>query len=507
MAKKHRDQKPRPKVQIPPYKRLTATYYSEEECELALQGRQIPQGLGRKVTQACVVRGIRRHPGFATELHGTLPIFTRALNARRIISDSIPDMTEPEEFPYCIWYPDVAKESIYRELAARYPQMKYHVGRACAVAGYTTLYRELDLLPEVHIAEEARDNGSHEILGDIMAHRQKFSVMDDYTLSVHTDLTLLPPSFLNGDTVVRSFLDTKREFTSNNYRHRIDWHHCRFDIVEDSYVDTTEYVPSSVRAARSLAVKYLYTPLPVDLPPLEKDLLILVAAYNGDIDRYSRLRRPGEFDWDEHSCVIRGIYHNTFFAKWWAVEIENHREKTIRLSGIMKAVTARAIMNNDLSRITSFTPDKHIPYCIWYPSVPAEDTLELLVARRPDMAPQVARACIVANYEELYDKLNPRTDFGLLEEAKASPNRHYIEALKSKIEFAADHGVAIDLEAGIYQEWKRYTRAHAFEPTTDHLRAEVGPGTLEESLNIIFKFLNTCDPLDECENFANLRDP
>lgn len=41
--------------------------------------------------------------------------------------------------------------------------MCYHVGRAYAIGGYLALYRELDLLPDVSIAEEARDNaGSSE---------------------------------------------------------------------------------------------------------------------------------------------------------------------------------------------------------------------------------------------------------------------------------------------------------------------------------------------------------
>lgn len=36
--------------------------------------------------------------------------------------------------------------------------MQYQVERACAAGGYTSLYLELDLLPDVAIAEEARDN-------------------------------------------------------------------------------------------------------------------------------------------------------------------------------------------------------------------------------------------------------------------------------------------------------------------------------------------------------------
>ncbi|KAI8263482.1 hypothetical protein K4K53_008089 [Colletotrichum sp. SAR 10_77] len=58
--------------------------------------------------------------------------------------------------PYCIWY-YLGSEDTYRRLARRYPEMRYHVGRACAAAGYAKLYFELDLLPDISIAEEARD--------------------------------------------------------------------------------------------------------------------------------------------------------------------------------------------------------------------------------------------------------------------------------------------------------------------------------------------------------------
>ena len=46
--------------------------------------------------------------------------------------------------------------------------------------------------------------------------------------------------------------------------------------------------------------------LPPDLPACDKDLLILSAAFDGNIDRYARLRRP-IFVENEHRCVLRGI--------------------------------------------------------------------------------------------------------------------------------------------------------------------------------------------------------
>lgn len=187
---------------------LSNKKYNEEDCRLAVRGQRISRAL-EEITQLCVVRGIRYHPGFATELRRLLPKFTRALNTRDIMSDKIPDMSDPDEFPYCIWYPETAKEETYRALASRYPQMKYLVGRACAVAGYGYFYTELDLLPEAHIAEEARGNKQWEIYEAIMAADLCCNAMDDYTRTVFPKPV---PGYLNADTAVWSYLDIKTKF-------------------------------------------------------------------------------------------------------------------------------------------------------------------------------------------------------------------------------------------------------------------------------------------------------
>lgn len=72
------------------------------------------------------IHGIRYHVGFATELYG-LPDhreFTRALNARSIMGIAIPDMTTLDEAPYCVWYPDLAAETTYREFARWHSQIR-----------------------------------------------------------------------------------------------------------------------------------------------------------------------------------------------------------------------------------------------------------------------------------------------------------------------------------------------------------------------------------------------
>lgn len=133
------------------------------------------------------------------------------------MSDRIPEMSRSEEFPYCIWHPDVPTRETCRELVRRYLQMKYHVGRVCAVAGYSDLFLELDILPEVHIAEEARDNGSTTIFDAKMINPVKSAVMNDCFRKIE-DIPRV--GNLNGDTAVRSSLDIKQEFkrpvTSSN---------------------------------------------------------------------------------------------------------------------------------------------------------------------------------------------------------------------------------------------------------------------------------------------------
>jgi hypothetical protein len=57
--------------------------------------------------------------------------------------------------------------------------MAYQVGRACAVAGYVDLYEKLDILPEVHIAEEAREAGNSTIYEDLMSKPVRYAVMND----------------------------------------------------------------------------------------------------------------------------------------------------------------------------------------------------------------------------------------------------------------------------------------------------------------------------------------
>ncbi|KAK5656633.1 hypothetical protein OQA88_4613 [Cercophora sp. LCS_1] len=445
-------------------------------CISAMRGEKVPWAIGSPVVEFCLIRGMRYHHGFASELKSASPTLTRAWNARRIMSNEVPDMTEPAHFPYCIWYPDVASEETYRNLAQRYPQMRYQIARGCAVAGYTDLYRELDILPEVHVAEEARDNNSLAIFNDIMSAPAKYAIMNDYDRAV--DTKSLRVAFLNGDTAVRSSLDRKRKIemptrddTWDEFRD-CDWYEESttqrfkpglFNITEDGHIDTYDGYATPPPTKPDQISPLLCAPLPQDLPPGNKDILILMAAYHGNIDRYARLRRPAAIP-NQIDCIMHGIYHNTLFAKWWAGrDITDSTDGLSRsyILAIRKAIHARFIMSNDISHITPSTPADEMPYMIWYPSVPSFYILRELVKKRPDMRQQIARACIVGGYDKLFDEIDPEVDAALLAEAKAAHSRHYEEVLNKKIE---DAGEGFELKRFTFEDWKMLTRWDLKEP-------------------------------------------
>lgn len=425
------------------------TWHHPGECADAMNSRAVPSGLmrypnhGTKPTETvATARGIRHSLEFAQSpnvlqlcLTGSRPLLNRARYARLIMSDIIPaglDPNDKETTPYCIWYPDVASEETYGELARRYPELRYHVGRACAVAGYTGLYRRLGLLPDVSIAEEARDNGSTEIFEDIVSSPVRYRVMDDYTLSVNLS-NPISPAFLNADTAVRSTL--MRTIPLEDLPRSTTYHH--FNITDDFNIadiawDEQNLTPVPPDAAD---VTLLYSPLPADLPALtvDKDLLILMAAFEGNIDRYHRLRRPRPVEGETH-CVVRGIYHHTSFAKWWEGELARGTTRLEETDSIKKAIAARHIMNNDVGYVLSLGERGPLPYMMWYPRPPAYQTLQFIAARRPQMDCQIIQACIHAGYKDLYDglkeRIKPKYLPYLTEEALLSGDSYYREDLE-----------------------------------------------------------------------------
>ncbi|KAL2833016.1 hypothetical protein BDW59DRAFT_157155 [Aspergillus cavernicola] len=394
---------------------------SLDDNAAAVRGERVPHIVSGRATLCCVVRGIRYHDGFASDLRGIpeLPELTRALNARAIMSNRIPKMHTPQEFPYCFWHPDVPCEETLRELLTRYPDnalLPYQVGRACAVGGYTELYRHLDILPDVSIAEEARDNresGTADLPG---RHGSSHSLPE----------------------VV-------------------------FDITEDQCIDVEGILPGD-RPVSPETVQLLHSPLPADLPTVDKDLLILMAAWTGKIDRYARLRRPRMVD-GELPCVVRGIYHHPFFAKWWLTQPDKGLGILIR-----QAVHARCTMNNDLSWLSDTTPETELPEMIWFPQPARPETYIELARRQPRMASRAARACMHANYQEAFNKVSWEPDKWLWVEAQHLPNTHYLARIERKAaamgidceqRFLPELGEAVSWEdrwptAVLGQEWPHH---------------------------------------------------
>ncbi|CAI7588088.1 unnamed protein product [Penicillium viridicatum] len=428
---------------LPLGKRLGVTLYNRDDCNAAIRGQKTPRGLGLKVQRFAVIRGIRHHDGFAHELRGVAPEFTRALNARAIMSGVIPEIKDSSEVPYCIWYPEPPSQETLRNLVKRYPNMIYHAARSCAVAGYFDLYSELQVLPEVHVAAEARDaglarknKGSEAIYEKIISNPLKFEIMNDYDRSV--SLENPRSAHLNGDTAVFSDLTARmlHAGVDNSSKHSvnlvdyIEWDseeyntYNHFNITEDMGIDD-----HSCGAPEPLASFWplLYSSLPSDLPPVNKDNLILSAAYRGDIDRYARLRRPQMIEQEFHAIIL-GIYNHPLWARWWSTQVPEVPVKSEDVS-LRRAINARRIISDDITCITPMYPGIAVTYV-------------RLAQKRPDMLESCLRACIVADYEDAWDELLTGSSNGpddskvtrlsevirsqIYAEAKDSPNPHYL---------------------------------------------------------------------------------
>jgi len=354
--------------------------------------------------------------------------------------------------------------------------LRYQVGRACAIAGYTSLYKELDLLPDVTIAEEARaSSNGEEIFKDIMSRPVRYAAMDDYKRMIRN--VPLPDAVLNDDTALVSTLSW-RTAPSKTFRSGHRTEHIYFDITEDGGIGPVdEGEPRSDEF--TLSDRWLlYSPLPRDLPPVNKDLLILMAAHQGNVDRYARLRRPVPIP-HEGICVTRGIYHSTPFAKWCSIEAQ----KTCDSLGHgnyeasdLKAAHARFIMMNDLSRHTPDISAYDLPYLIWWPVKPWEITLRALLKREPRMRHQIAHAAIACNYQALYDELKVEPTEALLREAGYAWNDHYKTDLEAR---RHEMRVPPNFQHEPLDAWETAAPDWLKEPTTDILFGTVSPYVIE----------------------------
>lgn len=228
--------------------------------------------------------------------------------------------------------------------------------------------------------------------------------MNDYTRTIDIDKPRAG-ACLNGDTAVSSSLEKKRSHGHDiEERDVLEYSSHYFDIQEDRHVRPENWRGPEHTVLQSQYADLIYKPLPRDLPPINKDILIIMAAWDGNIDRYSRLRRPQPVE-NEISAVIRGAYHHTPFARWLETCLEDLFPDESESVLVRQAINARFIMNNDLSRIDRFTHGDSLPEFFWWPHCPHPITLRKFAWRRPDMTHQIALACIAGEYRELFDEL------------------------------------------------------------------------------------------------------
>ena len=438
-----------------------------------MRGQAVPRlsPATSEMTIWCLIHGIRRNDLFAAELHGNPehPAITGALNARAIMSNRVSDVEDEEGMPYCFWHPDLPSEATLWALLSRYqarfPSFRYNLGRACAAAGYTSLYRELDLLPDVAIAEEARDNkvNGQAIYELTVQQHTRWAVMDDYRRLVRDEP--IPGASLDGDTYVRSMLDKPQP--AGDLVNPDTVAELSFDITEDRNISLTGVLPTK-RPVSPETVRLLFTPLPRDLPTVDEDLLILIAAYSGEIDRYSRLRRPVPVP-GELQCVIRGIYHNTFFAKWWSILPLAQHERLLggwcrppgsdRSSNLFEHIHARFVMNNDLSWLTESTPEGELPRLIWHPHFAQVTTCEELARRRPSMKKACVMALIQGGHKDAFTRFGEVVpDFDLWD--VASPGRDWHQ------QWIDDRAKELGIElfpGRTEQEWEEWHQRRAEE--------------------------------------------
>lgn len=415
--------------------------------------------------------------------------FCRARNARLIMSGVMPSEEEMGSFdaeqkmttvdtasekiyeldsvlkrPYCIWHPEFATEDFYRSLVAKYPSLCYQVARACAAAGYGTLYHELSkdglLLPDVSIAEEARESrtdGGKAIYDTIMSTPGRYQVMNDYTRSVilAASHATMPPAFLNGDSIVRRTIDEQGLVHSDRnrcWRNRWKALSQREFITEAGGISLKDRVREEPTHLTDDEIALLYSPLPRDLPTMNKNLLIKMAAYNGDIDRYARLVNPRTVC-TEVDEVIRGIHWNPLFARFWAQQLEEETAFATRIEEywgdkirIRQAISARRIMCNDWSEFeeNGWDPAKPKPFLIWWPHQPEYDTMLALHESGPEMEETVIIAALMMKDDWLAGEWLPKCTItqGIYLAATKAESKH-VKEIERRLE-------AMGIEPNIY---------------------------------------------------------
>ena len=95
---------------------------------------------------------------------------------------------------------------------------------------------------------------------------------------------------------------------------------------------------------------------------------------------------------------------------------------------------------------------------------------------------QAARACIVADYQDVYKKIDPQHDEALVREAKASQNPYYLNDLLQKKEAGNSTGETYRY----YEAWKVYTDKNTLKVCTTTVLSHLEPGNVGTSQEWIY---------------------
>jgi hypothetical protein len=228
--------------------------------------------------------------------------------------------------------------------------------------------------------------------------------MDDETRTIHFESDSGSLAFLNGDTVIAWMLEERWKLDT---AHAGDYT-LRPDIEEDCGLKEDRKQLPRCRLKLSLSNRSSSTDH-FERSPNHKDLSTQIAVWEGNVDLYASLWRTGGMTGAETWCVVRGIYHHTMYARWWAEQLESNEDRIasqdVRYhhSFILQAINARRVRINDLALHIDMD---HIPEMIWGPLKPSHHGLHDLLDRCPRMSHQIAMTYIICDYTELYRKIN-----------------------------------------------------------------------------------------------------